>query len=114
MKQFRDLGLAEDPLSLRGYLGIDNDSDFDADVLGVRVATNGKTIDRTEPGPLPEPNWGWTVPKGTKGTARATWDFRHPGHRLDGGLGQTIIWIWTVRIGGAEHEVRIRMEREKD
>jgi hypothetical protein len=100
MERYERFGYPESETSLDAWLSIVNDSEFEVVVLRASVETRARTIDH--------PGTGWTARSKTREPVYATWDLNEPG------LGPAITYVWTVRIGTAEHTVKSRMERDPD
>ena len=57
----------------------------------------------------PEEREARTVPAGESKTVGFLWEFGGPASNV---LGADITWVWQVRIGNAEHSLRVPMQRQ--
>ena len=89
-------------------LEIANDSDKEVVLLGGEVLTYGRTIE-AKVHDSPQDVLARTAPIGQSKVVGLSWEF---GTWLDQVLGHEITWVWKVRIGKAEHSLRIPMQRK--
>ncbi len=93
------------------FIDIDNKSDMRVVVLGGELQTNGRKIEAhvLDDG---ESVKARSVPAHS-GYKRVMlfWQFDNPGQEL---LGPSITWEWRVRVGPAEHILRIPMQRQAE
>jgi hypothetical protein len=91
-------------------LDVTNKSDKEVVVLGGQLLTNGRTIKAHFPDP---PNRDdRTVPAGKSRSVPLLWNYG--GGFADQVLGPDITFIWQMRIGKAEHSLRVPMQRERN
>lgn len=91
------------------YLDIANESDKEAFMLGGQLVTNGRTIE-AEVDDSSEGRDARTVSPGASKSVMLFWDL---GGSADEVLGPDITWVWRVRIGAAEHSLRVPMQRQQ-
>ena len=88
-------------------LSVTNESKDEVEVLAGELETKGRTL-RANLLPGSEDRAARTVPAGEAKEVSLLVDFG--GHAYDV-LGPSITWVWRVRIGTAEHTLRVRMDR---
>lgn len=88
-------------------LGVVNGSKDEVEVTGGELETNGRTL-RAQLPPGPEYRAARTVPAGVTEQVSLLVDF---GGSASDVLGPSVTWGWHVRIGTAEHTLRVRMDR---
>jgi hypothetical protein len=88
-------------------LGVANDSKNEVEVIGGELETRGRTLKANLP-PGPENRAARIVSAGETKEVSLLVDF---GGAASDVLGPTITWVWRVRIGTAEHTLRIDLDR---
>jgi hypothetical protein len=91
------------------YLDITNESDKEVVVLGGQLVTNDRRIEARIIDDAPNRE-ARTVSARESKSVDLLWEFGGPASEV---LGQDLTWVWRVRIGEAEHSLRVPMERER-
>jgi hypothetical protein len=91
------------------YLDITNESDKEVVVLGGQLLTKGRTIEAQVLDDPPNRE-ARTVPAGESKSVSLYWEY---GGSASDVLGPDITWVWRVRIGAAEHSLRVPMQRQQ-
>jgi hypothetical protein len=89
------------------HLEIANESKEEVEVLGGQLETKGRTLEADLPRE-PEDREARVVPAGS---TRAISLLVALGGAASDVLGPSITWVWRIRIGTAEHTLRLRMDR---
>ncbi len=90
-------------------LDIANESDKVVVVLGGQLVTNGRAIEAIIYDDRPNRE-ARTVPAGQSKSVLLHWRF---GGSASDVLGTDITWVWRLRIGKAEHALRVPMQRKQ-
>ncbi len=88
-------------------LGVANESGVEVEVLAGEMETGGRTLWAGVP-PGPENRAARIVPAGGTRTVSLLVDLGGAAADI---LGPSLTWVWRVRIGTAEHTLRVRMDR---
>jgi hypothetical protein len=88
-------------------LGVANESKDEVEVLGGELETNGRTL-KANLRAGPEHRAARTVPAGETKQVSLLVDFGGSASEV---LGPSVTWVWRVRIGKAEHTLRVPMDR---
>lgn len=84
-----------------------NESKDEVEVVGGELEAKGRTLKADLP-PGPDNRAARTVPVGSTREVSLLVDF---GGAAADVLGPSITWVWRVRIGTAEHTLRVQMDR---
>ena len=92
------------------FLGLQvaNGSKYDVEVLSARLETDGRTLP-AKLLPDPENRKARIVPAGETRTVSLLVDF---GDSADKALGKSVAYVWRVRVGALEREIRAELRRE--